>query len=278
MKKDSLKASEDGFLQIRQAVRKIQDDFGWPFDSHEWLESAARINDEFWKEGDDYPNGCSQSTWKRFVSGKGGKPLYINQKAFKIFCKVLQLKWEDIVEKEKEEETNQKYLKLPEIFQKFILSKSSTEIQLCSYEVDEFLELYPTDPQGRFLKSQIEEALQRYKRGSCRSDSTEDLEEIEPTTKLIHLGDQQTVKLIVQQTPKDEEIGVRVWVFPSGDVVPLPEGLQVTILDEYGDPVPNLQKQTNSKDKAILLEFAVEPEENFSVKLTLQDISITENF
>jgi len=116
------------------------------------------------------------------------------------------------------------------------------------------------------------------KRRSFRSNRTEDLEEIEPRAKLIHLGDKQTVYLIVQLILKDEKIGIKIWVYPSGDVFYLPQGLQVKILDESGEPVPDLQEQANSTDKAILLPFTVEPGEPFSVKLTLGDINVTENF
>lgn len=114
------------------------------------------------------------------------------------------------------------------------------------------------------------------KRRSFRSASAEDSEEIESRAKVIHLGDEQTVDLIVQMIVKDEKIAIRIWVSPSGDVLDLPQGLQVTILDESGNPA--LQEQTNSKDSYIKLKFTVEPGEPFSVKLTLGDISITENF
>ncbi len=116
------------------------------------------------------------------------------------------------------------------------------------------------------------------KRRNFRSASTEDSEEIESRAKLIHLGEKQKVYLIVKLIQKDEDIAIRIWIYPSGDVLYLPQGLQVTILDESGDPVPDLQEQANTTDQAILLPFTVEAGEPFSVKLTLGDISITENF
>lgn len=116
------------------------------------------------------------------------------------------------------------------------------------------------------------------KRRSFRSANPKDSEEIESRAKLIHLGDEQTVDLIVQLIPKDEEIGIKIWIYPSGDVLYLPQGLQVTILDEFGDQVPGLQEQANTRDKAILLPLTVEPGEAFSLKVTLGDISITEKF
>lgn len=117
------------------------------------------------------------------------------------------------------------------------------------------------------------------KRGSFRSDSTEDIEETELRAKIINLGDKQTVDLMVKLIVKDEEIGIEIWVYPSGDVLYLPEGLQVKVVDESGDPVPELQAQASSTGRAMLLPpFTVEPGEPFSVKLTMGDISVTENF
>ncbi|HEY9813338.1 MAG TPA: NB-ARC domain-containing protein, partial [Candidatus Sericytochromatia bacterium] len=94
-----LKASEDGFQQIQQALQEAQDSTGWPKDSDEWLKYAAKLNDSSWTEDDEIPKGFSIQTWKRFINGEPiGTPLNINAKAFKIFCKVLGLNWEEIIE------------------------------------------------------------------------------------------------------------------------------------------------------------------------------------
>ena len=96
--------------------------------------------------------------------------------------------------------------------------------------------------------------------------------------KLIHLGANKSVNLALQLTPQDEEINIKIWLDPSGDAVYLPVGLEVTVLDEFGVPVPQLQQQTGSTDNAILIDFSIEPGERFSVKLVLGDVSVTETY
>ncbi|MEZ2321481.1 MAG: DUF1822 family protein [Microcoleus sp.] len=119
--------------------------------------------------------------------------------------------------------------------------------------------------------------LTRTQRTRSRGQNQEKLEFVE-RAKLIHLGANQSVNLAIQMTPKDEEIDIQIWLDPAGDAVYLPVGLQVTVLDEFGDPVPQLHQQTRSKDNAIRIEFSVEPGERFSVKLLLGDVSVTETF
>ncbi|MEG4915307.1 DUF1822 family protein [Microcoleus sp. B7-D4] len=119
--------------------------------------------------------------------------------------------------------------------------------------------------------------LTRSQRNRSRGSNQEKLESVE-RAKQIHLGANQSVNLTVELTPKDEEIDTKIWIDPSGDAVYLPVGLQITVLDEFGNPIPQLHKQTGSTDNAVLLTFSVEPGERFSVKLLLGDASITETF
>jgi WD40 repeat protein len=98
MQPKNLKASENGFHQIQKVLQSIQEDMEWPIDSDEWRKYAAKLNNPSWTEDDKYPDGFSLTTWKRFASGKNGHSVAINAKAFKCFCKVLGLNWEDIVE------------------------------------------------------------------------------------------------------------------------------------------------------------------------------------
>jgi len=119
--------------------------------------------------------------------------------------------------------------------------------------------------------------LTRSQRNRSRSPNQENRESVE-RAKLIHLGANQSVNLAIQLTPKDEEIDIEIWIYPSGDAVYLPVGLQVTVLDEFGHPVPKLQQQTGSTDNAIRIPFSVESGERFSVKLLLGDVSVTEIF
>ena len=119
--------------------------------------------------------------------------------------------------------------------------------------------------------------LTRNQRNRSRSPNPEKLESVE-RAKRIHLGANQSVNLTVELTPKDEEIDTKIWIEPSGDAVCLPVGLQITVLDELGNPIPQLHKQTGSTDNAVLVTFSLEPGEGFSVKLLLGDASVTETF
>jgi Protein of unknown function (DUF1822). len=119
--------------------------------------------------------------------------------------------------------------------------------------------------------------LTRNQRNRSRSPNQENLESVE-RAKLINLGANQSVNLTVELTPKDEEIDTKIWLDPSGEAVYLPVGLQITVLDEFGNPIPQLHKQTGSTDNAVLLTFSLEPGERFSVKLLLGDASVTETF
>lgn len=119
--------------------------------------------------------------------------------------------------------------------------------------------------------------LTRSQRNRSRGPNQENLESVE-RAKLINLGANQSVNLTVELTPQDEEIDTKIWIDPSGKAVYLPVGLQIKVLDEFGDPIPQLHKQTGSTDNAVLLTFSLEPGERFSVKLHLGDASVTETF
>ena len=115
------------------------------------------------------------------------------------------------------------------------------------------------------------------RRGS-RSANVEDSAEIEERVKTFDLGFDQSIDLVIQLIPKDEEIGIKIWIYPSSDALYLPVGLQVTLLDELGEPFPKLQEEAKDKDQVIMLPFSVEPGERFSVRLNLGDVTITEHF
>ncbi len=119
--------------------------------------------------------------------------------------------------------------------------------------------------------------LTRSQRNRSRGPNQENLESV-ARAKKIHLGTNQSVNLTVKLTPKDEKIDTKIWIYPSGDAVYLPVDLQITLLDELGNPIPQLHKQTGSTDNAVLLTFSLEPGERFSVKLHLGDASVTETF
>jgi hypothetical protein len=101
--------------------------------------------------------------------------------------------------------------------------------------------------------------------------------------KLIDLGIElagNPVALVVTLTPAEanEEIDIRLRVYPTGKQNYLPPGLQLIVLDESGDSVPELKAEARSADEWIQREFSGQPGERFSVKIALGDLSIIENF
>jgi WD40 repeat protein len=86
----TLKASGQGIIKIKQA-RKAK---GWPVDDFQWIEAASEVLGTSWKDKGIFALGISEGTWKRFLAGKTP----INAEAFKAYCQVLGLNWEEVVE------------------------------------------------------------------------------------------------------------------------------------------------------------------------------------
>lgn len=89
----TLKASEQGLARIKQARKER----GWTVDDSRWLIAASQIlePERNWEEGGPFAVGISDGTWGRFRTGR--KP--INERAFKAYCQVLGLPWEEIVDR-----------------------------------------------------------------------------------------------------------------------------------------------------------------------------------
>ncbi|MEG4145920.1 NACHT domain-containing NTPase [Microcoleus sp. Pol12B5] len=89
----TLKASEEGLLKIRQARRER----GSTIEDPRWLVEASQTlePDRTWTEAGPYADGLSLPTWRRFLRGR--EPIKAN--AFKAFCTVLHLDWEEIVDR-----------------------------------------------------------------------------------------------------------------------------------------------------------------------------------
>ncbi|MEG4210565.1 NACHT domain-containing NTPase [Microcoleus sp. S13_B4] len=89
----TLKASEEGLVKIRQARRER----GGTIEDPRWLvEASQKLEpDRTWTEAGPYADGLSLPTWRRFLGGRD--PIKAN--AFKAFCTVLQLNWEEIVDR-----------------------------------------------------------------------------------------------------------------------------------------------------------------------------------
>ena len=84
-------ASQQGLARIRQARQET----GWIRDDPRWLEEASKCLESNWQEDAPYAIGISYGTWTRFLRG-----IPINTPAFKAFCAVLNLDWEEIVDRD----------------------------------------------------------------------------------------------------------------------------------------------------------------------------------
>ncbi|MBE9004174.1 DUF1822 family protein [Fortiea sp. LEGE XX443] len=98
--------------------------------------------------------------------------------------------------------------------------------------------------------------------------------------KLIDLGIQlvnQPLMLIVEISPEPNvQTSIRLQLHPTGNQIYLPEGLKLTVLDESGEVF--LEAQARSADNYIQLQFRGEMQEQFSVGISLGDMSIKEHF
>jgi hypothetical protein len=65
-------------------------------------------------------------------------------------------------------------------------------------------------------------------------------------------------------------------VYGMGSQLDLPPGLQLIGLDEAGNSF--LEVQAREQDKYIQLKFTADPGDQFSVRVALDDASITESF
>jgi WD40 repeat protein len=86
----TLKASPQGLAKIKQA----RSEKGWSTNDFRWIETASAILGASWDEDGVLAVGISEGTWKRFLAGK----VPINAEAFKAYCQVLGIAWEEVVE------------------------------------------------------------------------------------------------------------------------------------------------------------------------------------
>lgn len=98
--------------------------------------------------------------------------------------------------------------------------------------------------------------------------------------KLIDLGiehQSQSVVLVVALTPENEQkMGILVEVHPKRGQTYLPPHLQLMLLDNLGEAV--MEAQARSANSYIQLQFSGSQGEHFSVKVTMGDVSVIENF
>lgn len=91
-----LKASESGLIRIKQA----RNEKGWTVEDPRWLVEASKILNPSrdWDDEEICAEGISEGTWKAFLY-KGSRSRGIQSKVFKAYCAVLNLEWEEIVER-----------------------------------------------------------------------------------------------------------------------------------------------------------------------------------
>jgi Protein of unknown function (DUF1822) len=86
------------------------------------------------------------------------------------------------------------------------------------------------------------------------------------------------VALVIQLiTQASGSVDIRLRVYPTGDAIYLPEGLQLVVLDSDGNVLSENQARVADNWMQLELEEGL-PGEEFQVKLALDDVSIIENF
>ncbi|MEG3935001.1 MULTISPECIES: DUF1822 family protein [unclassified Microcoleus] len=123
--------------------------------------------------------------------------------------------------------------------------------------------------------SRVESASQR------RQSSINRFPEADVTrAKLIDLGmrlGRTSVALLVAIAEEDDRtVRVHVQLHPAIGDRYLPRHLKLSLISDAGKVLDEVESTV--QDQCISLEFYVEPEESFSIRLALDDLSITENF
>ncbi len=111
-------------------------------------------------------------------------------------------------------------------------------------------------------------------------DTLNQPESITKRAKVIDLGIQihnQPVMLIVEISPeKDRQTSIHLQLHATGNQIYLPPGVHLTVIDSSGAIF--LDAQSRKLDNYIQLQFRGEPTEQFSVRVALDNTSITEYF
>jgi hypothetical protein len=133
--------------------------------------------------------------------------------------------------------------------------------------------------------SEIAHLIQTTKDEETRWQATETLWTIDPNhpasgvRRIIDLGIQlagKALALMVAVLRKpDQTVAILLRVYPMGSQRYLPLGLQLAGLQ---DGQPFLEAESRDRDDYIQLKFCAEPGERFGVRISLADVSITENF
>jgi len=96
----------------------------------------------------------------------------------------------------------------------------------------------------------------------------------------LHLMGHPIALMIAVLRKLDGRIAVLLRAYSMGGQTKLPPDLRLITLDENGDPIPRLEAIARREplDDYIQLYFTVDEGDRFSVRLTLEDTSITEQF
>ena len=135
-------------------------------------------------------------------------------------------------------------------------------------------------------KQELIEILQSTQDEETRWQAAERLWELDPNNsesgvrRIANLGMQlagYAVALMVAILPKpDRSIAILLRVYPMGNQSHLPPSLQLIILDEAGNVFSEVQARR--EDDYIQYKFSADPGDCFSVRVALDEASITESF
>ncbi len=154
----TLKASEEGLVKIRQARRER----GSTIEDPRWLVEGSQTlePDRTWTEAGPYADGLSLPTWRRFLGGR--EPIKAN--AFKAFCTVLQLNWEEIVDRPPPENPQPPNLDIDSVVEE-IRQKCHSKIQQL-YSKMQLLDIaQPVDVSNLYVEVNILEEITSWQAG-----------------------------------------------------------------------------------------------------------------
>ena len=154
----TLKASEEGLVKINQARRER----GWTIEDPRWLvEASQKLDpDRTWTIAGPYADGLSLPTWRRFLRGRE----LIKANAFRAFCTVLQLNWEEIVELPPPENPQPPNLDIDSVVQE-IRQKCHSKIQQL-YSKMQLLDIaQPVDVSNLYVEVNILEEITSWQPG-----------------------------------------------------------------------------------------------------------------
>jgi hypothetical protein len=102
-------------------------------------------------------------------------------------------------------------------------------------------------------------------------------EEVTKAVKGIELDNQSVLMLLALKPEDDEQISVRLRIYPDSENKCLPENLKLAILSDSGETLKEVTSR--SIDNFIQLpSFRCASQESFKIKLSFNDICFTESF